>query len=85
MHPYKRYYIKVREGDCKEIISDLIGGEFSTVEAINRFMNIHFPENRAYPPLRKEPGRVVRGKWYNWYSVNTDIGKANKLWVMFES
>lgn len=84
MYPYIKYYIGVWEGDCKERISDLIGGEFSTAEAVNRFMSIHFPDNRAYLPLQKEPSKLIHGIWYEWYSINTDIGMANKLWISYK-
>jgi len=84
MYPYTEYYIKVREGDSKKTISDLIGGEFSAIEAINKFMQIHFPDNRAYLPLEIEPLMDIDGRVHKSMSVDTDIGRANKLRVVYE-
>ena len=83
MYPYTKFYIKVREGNHKTVVSDLIGGEFSTVEAINKFMQIHFPENKAFQPVQVEAPKLVGEILYNLCSADTDIGDFNKLWVAF--
>ena len=63
--------------------SDLIGGKFSAMEAVNKFMQIHYPTNKAYLPFTEEPSRSLNGIWYKVLSIDTDIGLANTLGVMF--
>ena len=85
MYPYTKYYIKVKGGAGKEAISDLIGGEFSAAEAVNRFMSLNFPDHRAYPPLEEDAPKKIGNKIHKIMSIDTDIGRANKMWVIYSN
>jgi len=85
MYPYTKYYIKVQGGTGKDSVSDLIAGEFAAAEAINKFMSIHFPDNRAYLPLEEEAPKKIGNKIHKVVSIDTDIGKMNKMWVLYSN
>lgn len=54
-----------------------------TVEAINKFMQIHFPKKSVYlNSLKAEEPKNISGKLRVMYSIQTNIGKNNKMFVV---